>query len=148
MIATVSKRFTFDAAHRLDRLPPDHKCHRMHGHTYEVELSFTGELDQDGFVIDYAEIAKMWQPLHHVLDHHTLNEVPGLELPSTEHLAAWIIANLLATLPDGKRSLLSVVRVKESSTTWCAMWVADLSADDLARYTRADLLSYKLGPVA
>lgn len=125
MMATVSKRFTFDAAHRLDRLPPDHKCHRMHGHTYEVELVFVGEVQSNGFVIDYADIAKAWDPLHERLDHRVLNEIPGLGVPSTENLAAWIfcrVQSLIAyvvakdALPTVK---LDRVIVYESSTTWC-----------------------------
>ncbi|HWN72058.1 MAG TPA: 6-carboxytetrahydropterin synthase, partial [Haliangium sp.] len=77
MIATISKTFTFDAAHRLDRLPPEHKCHRMHGHTYRVELILSGHVADNGFLLDYADIAEMWAPLHELLDHRILNEVPG-----------------------------------------------------------------------
>jgi len=134
MMATVSKRFTFDAAHRLDRLPPDHKCHRMHGHTYEVELVFTGEVDENGFVIDYAEIAALWAPLHERLDHRVLNDVPGLEIPSTEHVAAWIASNIFDKLHRAN-CRLERVRVMESSTTWCEVMVYTI-LDNLNRYVR------------
>jgi len=134
MMATVSKRFTFDAAHRLDRLPPDHKCHRMHGHTYEVDLVFTGEVDGNGFVIDYADIAALWAPLHERLDHHVLNEVPGLEIPSTEHVAAWIAANVFDKFHHGY-CRLDRVRVMESSTTWCEVMTHSI-LDILDRYVR------------
>jgi len=123
MIATISKCFTFDAAHRLDRLPADHKCHRMHGHTYEVELVFRGPVDDMGFVLDYADIATAWAPLHDLLDHRVLNEVPGLETPTTEVLAAWIAVHI-ASSPTGSAdfgALLEHVLVRESSTTWCRM---------------------------
>ncbi len=141
MIATIAKRFTFDAAHRLDCLPPTHKCYGMHGHTYEVELVFTGEIDKNGFVMDYADIADLWQPLHAVLDHKVLNEVPGLGVPSTEHLAGWIFAHLVQC-KRGQRPLtstpaqamLTVVRVKESTSTWCSVSRDDLRGPVLERY--------------
>jgi len=141
MIATIAKQFTFDAAHRLDRLPPEHKCHGMHGHTYVVELIFSGEVDANGFVMDYADIAEMWQPLHAVLDHKVLNEVPGQAVPSTEHLAGWIFAHLIERKPGQKpltstpaQAMLNVVRVKESTSTWCAVWRNELLAADLERF--------------
>ncbi len=141
MNATISKQFHFDAAHRLDRLPPTHKCHGMHGHTYVVELIFQGQVDEMGFVMDYADIDEMWRPLHAVLDHKVLNEVPGLAVPSTEHLAGWIFAHLIECKPGQKpltstpaQAMLSVVRVKESTATWCAVWRADLKSDELERF--------------
>lgn len=113
MIATIAKTFTFDAAHHLPNLPDGHKCKRMHGHTYRVTLILRGPVNQEtGFVVDYDEIASTWALLHETLDHHLLNEVPGLEVPSTENLVAWIINRLY--LPG-----LIRVRVEESSTTWC-----------------------------
>jgi len=115
MIATIAKRFTFDAAHHLPTVPADHKCHRMHGHTYEVELVFRGDIGANGFVVDYADIAEAWQPIHDALDHRVLNDVPGLEIPSTEILAAWILDRLSIW------NQLVRVRINESSTTWCEM---------------------------
>lgn len=131
LIATIAKRFTFDAAHRLDNLPVDHKCHRMHGHTYEVELEFAGPVKtvgpQRGFVLDYQVIADAWEPIHELLDHRVLNDVPGLEVPTTEYLATWIVIRL-AELPmlqsfSNLGTLLTAVTVKESSTTWCRVTV-------------------------
>lgn len=108
----IQKTFDFDAAHRLDRLPPDHKCHRLHGHTYRVEIRVRGEIDeQTGMLVDYERISKAWAPLHDRLDHHYLNDVDGLEVPTTEVLAWWIF-NRLALF--GK----CAVRVYESSSTW------------------------------
>lgn len=109
---TISKTFDFDAAHFLPKVADDHKCRRMHGHTYRVEIQCVGELDERGMVVDYAEIAAAWQPLHDLLDHRTLNEVPGLENPTTEVLVGWLLERLM--LPQ-----LRCVRVYESSTTWC-----------------------------
>lgn len=130
--ARIAKRFTFDAAHRLDRLPPDHKCHRMHGHTYSVELVFDGLIDGSsgqpvGFVLDYAVIDDLWRPLHDQLDHRVLNEVSGLEIPTTEVLAHFIFDRIKRALRDRtpasgwspRDPFLKSVRVYESSTTWC-----------------------------
>lgn len=134
MLATIAKTFTFDAAHRLDRLPKTHKCHRMHGHTYEVEIRLVGLIDENtGMIVDYADIALAYEEeVHAVLDHRTLNDVPGLEVPTTEVLVHWIIDRLMRSprlrAPMVQHaswehpvnaSWLSGVRVRESSTTWC-----------------------------
>lgn len=122
MIVMISKRFDFDAAHFLPNLPEGHKCKRFHGHTYEVEVRLEGEADARGFVVDYAEIAAAWAPIHALIDHRTLNEVPGLENPSTEILAPWILDRFLAS-PIGDKVI--AVRVYESSTTWCEAQVGN-----------------------
>lgn len=109
-MVTICKSFDFDAAHWLPLVAAHHKCHRMHGHTYRVEVIVCGEIDERGMVCDYAEIAEAWVPIHAEIDHRCLNEIPGLENPTTEILAPWI----LARLPMATR-----VRVYESSTTWC-----------------------------
>lgn len=119
---TLAKRFTFDAAHRLDRLPPDHKCYRLHGHTYEVEIVLRGPVDPStGFLVDYERISMAWKSVHDQLDHRFLNEVPGLEVSSTENLAAWILVLIGASLVH-----VHAVRVKESSSTWCEVLASDL----------------------
>lgn len=121
MIVTITKCFDFDAAHRLSGLPRGHKCRRLHGHTYKVEVRLRGEPDARGFVADYAEIARAWKPVHRMLDHRYLNRIEGLENPTTEVLAPFIASMLLDALP-----LLHAVRVYESSTTWCEVLVEDL----------------------
>lgn len=124
MNATIAKRFTFDAAHRLDRLPPDHKCHRMHGHTYEVEIILHGPVDEKGFVVDYAVIELAWQPIFDTIDHRILNDILGLDVPTTENLLRWMFDKIaldkrpaVATL----KTALAKIRIYESSTTWCEM---------------------------
>lgn len=112
MNVRISKMFDFDAAHHLPKVPPDHKCFRMHGHTYRVELICEGEIDERGMVLDYAEITSAWRPLEAMLDHHVLNEIEGLENPTTEMLAPWILRRV-------EISKLVAVRVFESSTTYC-----------------------------
>jgi len=114
MKVRISKTFDFDAAHFLTRVPDGHKCKRLHGHTYRVELILSGEPDERGFVRDYAEVASAWKPIHDMLDHRCLNDIEGLENPTTEVLAPFIASALVDALPE-----LQVVRVYESSTTWC-----------------------------
>ena len=121
MMVSIAKRFDFDAAHFLPNVPDGHKCKRMHGHTYWVELVFHGEPDARGMVLDYAEIAAAWAPLNDLLDHRVLNEIPGLENPTTELLAPWICERLVEKLQT-----LSSVKVFESSTTWCEVFRRDI----------------------
>lgn len=116
MRVTISKKFDFDAAHWLPNVPDGHKCSRMHGHTYVAEIICVGEPDKRGMVVDYAELAEAWAPINTLLDHHVLNEVRGLENPTTEVLAPWILRKLDES-PIGH--VLVAVRVYESSTTWC-----------------------------
>lgn len=129
MITTIAKQYTFDAAHQLDRFPPDHKCSRMHGHTYRVALLVTGQLTETGIVMDYAEIDEIWKPLFDELDHRVLNEIPGLEIPTTEHLAAWVWVRVYQQLSARavRRTevpFVCAVRVHESSATYCeCTWV-------------------------
>jgi 6-pyruvoyltetrahydropterin/6-carboxytetrahydropterin synthase len=135
MIARIAKHFTFDAAHRLDGLPADHMCSRMHGHTYRVSLQLVGPVDPLGFVVDYADIATAWHSVHKLVDHRILNEVAGLEQPTTENLAVWIIREL-APHPTFVRfdvqsfrwTLLERVRIYESSTTWCEITTDEVHA--------------------
>lgn len=128
MITTISKRFTFDAAHFLPTVPEHHKCRRMHGHTYVVELVFSGRTDDNGFCagIDYGDIAAVWDRIDRKLDHRTLNEVEGLEVPTTENLVAWLVEEFRAQCGlehEKLKTSLKRVRVHESSTTWCEIEV-------------------------
>jgi 6-pyruvoyltetrahydropterin/6-carboxytetrahydropterin synthase len=117
---TISKAFDFDAAHFLPNVPQGHKCGRMHGHTYKVELICVGQIDEKmGWFCDYADIESAWMKIHHQLDHHLLNGIEGLENPTTEVLANWIVRKLAPEL-----SFLARVRVYESSTTWVQASVA------------------------
>lgn len=121
MKVTICKQFDFDAAHRLPNVSKDHKCYRMHGHTYRVEVVCEGEPDDRGMVVDYEEIAVAWAPIHAMVDHRILNEVPGLENPTTEVLAPFVLRLLRDTsLP------VTAVRVYESTTTWCEARVDNL----------------------
>lgn len=95
---TVSKQFAFEAAHSLPHLPEGHKCRRMHGHSYIVEIYCTGPLDARGFVVDYAEMSDAMKPIIERLDHHNLNEILPCHT-TAENLGAWIMAQLDGKLP-------------------------------------------------
>ncbi|RKZ13814.1 6-carboxytetrahydropterin synthase QueD [bacterium] len=113
MHARITKSFSFDAAHWLPQVPENHKCRRLHGHTYRVILGLEGDLHPEmGWVEDYNVVAAAMQPVREELDHRCLNEIPGLENPTAEILAAWIHDRLCASLPQ-----LTDVTVCETPTT-------------------------------
>jgi 6-pyruvoyltetrahydropterin/6-carboxytetrahydropterin synthase len=94
------KEYRFEAAHRLPNVPVGHKCARLHGHSFKLELTIEGPVDErTGWFIDYGEIDGLWQPLHDLLDHHYMNEIPGLENPTSEFLARWVWQRLKPSLP-------------------------------------------------
>lgn len=108
------KEFTFDAAHRLPNVPPEHKCGRVHGHTYRFRLHVEGEPDPTtGWIVDFGGLLRAAGELVvNQLDHRYLNDIAGLENPTTELLAVWIWRVVTTTaLP------LSAVEIFESSTT-------------------------------
>jgi 6-pyruvoyltetrahydropterin/6-carboxytetrahydropterin synthase len=104
--------FTFEAAHQLPNVPDGHKCARLHGHSYLIEVHVEGMVNaQAGWVMDFGDIKTAFAPLRSRLDHHFLNEVPGLDNPTSENLAMWIWDALTGELP------LSSVMVRESRTS-------------------------------
>ena len=106
------KSFQFEAAHLLPHLPETHKCRRLHGHSFKVEIVLAGECDTKlGWLMDYAEIKAVFSPIWEKLDHHYLNEIRGLENPTSENVAAWIWQQLKPNLP-----LLVEVVVAETCT--------------------------------
>ena len=111
----IYKDFRFEAAHRLPNVPAGHKCARLHGHSFRVEVHVAGPLrEPEGWVMDFADLKAAWMPLDAVLDHRYLNDVPGLENPTSEVLARWIWQRLAPGLPG-----LSQVVVRETCTSGC-----------------------------
>ena len=109
------KTFQFEAAHYLPHLPEDHKCRRLHGHSFQAEIVVKGECNPKlGWLIDYADISAAFKPLWEQLDHHYLNEIDGLENPTSENVAVWIWDRLKPGLP-----LLAAVEVAETCTARC-----------------------------
>lgn len=87
----IFKVFTLEAAHRLPNVPPGHKCARLHGHSFRVELHVSGEPGAEtGWIMDFGDIKAAFQPIYDRLDHHYLNDIEGLENPTSERLAIWI----------------------------------------------------------
>ena len=111
----VFKEFQIEAAHLLPHLPADHKCRRLHGHSFRIRVSVSGGVDADlGWVMDFADIGKAFQPLYAQLDHRYLNDIEGLENPTSENLARWVWDRLKPVLPG-----LESVQVRETCTSGC-----------------------------
>ena len=111
----IFKEFTFEAAHRLPNVPAGHKCARLHGHSFNVSIHVVGPVGGgSGWVRDFADITCAMNPVIDRLDHYYLNEIEGLENPTSETLARWIWDRVYAALPD-----LSEVVVRETCTSGC-----------------------------
>ena len=109
----LSKTFDFEAAHWLPTFAQGHKCRRLHGHSFRVDVIVEGEVDPSrGYLIDYGDIKAAIEPVRMQLDHYLLNEIPGLENPTAEMLTKWIYDRLKPALP-----LLSCVIVRETCTS-------------------------------
>jgi 6-pyruvoyltetrahydropterin/6-carboxytetrahydropterin synthase len=116
MRVELTKEYGFEAAHRLPWAPLDHKCQRLHGHSYRIEITIAGEVQEKaGWLLDFADISAVVKPLlERELDHRTLNDVPGLENPTAELLCAWLWKRLEPELP-----LLSAITVHETCAARC-----------------------------
>ncbi|TPQ18625.1 6-carboxytetrahydropterin synthase QueD [Streptomyces sporangiiformans] len=111
----IFREFTFEAAHRLPNVPEGHKCARLHGHSYKVIVHVEGDVDPEaGWVMDFADVKRAFKPIEAQLDHYYLNEIEGLENPTSEVLAKWIWERLGGDLPT-----LSAVTVRETCTSGC-----------------------------
>jgi 6-pyruvoyltetrahydropterin/6-carboxytetrahydropterin synthase len=115
MRTRLERTFRFEAAHFLPRVPPGHKCSRMHGHSYQLDVVIEGAIDPElGWLIDFAEIDEKVSPLVKKLDHHVLNEIDGLANPTSELLAVWLWERLVIALPG-----LAEVVISETPTSRC-----------------------------
>lgn len=111
----IYKLFHFEAAHRLPNVPAGHKCARLHGHSFEVTLYVRGEPGEtSGWIMDFSDIKAIFKPVYDRLDHHYLNEIPGLENPTSENIAKWIWQELKPSLPQ-----LSGIKMRETCTSGC-----------------------------
>jgi 6-pyruvoyltetrahydropterin/6-carboxytetrahydropterin synthase len=109
------KDFTFEAAHRLPNVPVDHKCARLHGHSFQVRVTVDGPVgERTGWVMDFADLKAAFQPIYDRLDHRYLNEIEGLENPTSEILARWIWRALRPNLQS-----LAEIEVRETCSTGC-----------------------------
>ncbi len=111
----IFKEFTFEAAHHLPNVPEGHKCRRLHGHSFRVRLYLEGAVGADtGWVMDFGDLKKAFKPLYQQLDHHYLNDIEGLENPTSENIARWIWERLKPSLPQ-----LSRIVLHETCTAGC-----------------------------
>jgi len=111
----IFKVFQIEAAHHLPNVPDDHKCKRLHGHSFVIEVHVSGPVgEKSGWVMDFSDVKKAFDPLYQQLDHNYLNEIPGLDNPTSENLAKWIWKNLHNRLP-----LLTKIVVKETCNSGC-----------------------------
>jgi len=118
MRVELTKQYRFEAAHRLPQVPPEHKCARMHGHSFVIEVSVAGEMDEaKGWLMDFGDVTAVVEPLlKQELDHRTLNDVAGLENPTSEILCRWLWQRLAPKLPG-----LSALTVQETCTARCTI---------------------------
>ena len=113
MRISLTKTFDFESAHWLPTFPQGHKCRRLHGHSFRVDVVVEGEVPQEqGYLVDFGEIKAAIEPVKEALDHRLLNEVPGLENPTAEMLAVWIYGKLKPALP-----MLAMIRIRETCTS-------------------------------
>jgi len=111
----IFKKFTFEAAHSLPNVPEGHKCARLHGHSYSVEVHISGEPDaQMGWIMDFAELSAAVDPVISCLDHYYLNDIDGLENPTSENIARWLWPRVKKVLPQ-----LSKRVICETCTSGC-----------------------------
>lgn len=111
----IYKEFSFEAAHLLPNVPVGHKCGRLHGHSFHITIFVNGAVDKhSGWVMDFSDIKSVFKPIYEQLDHYYLNDIPGLENPTSENLAIWIWNKLKPVLP-----ILSKIQVKETCTSGC-----------------------------
>lgn len=98
---TIFKEFVFEAAHRLPNVPVGHKCGRLHGHSFRFRLALCGQVvDTSGWVLDFGEVKAVVEPIYAQLDHSYLNDIVGLENPTSEILCKWIYDKLKPQLPQ------------------------------------------------
>jgi 6-pyruvoyltetrahydropterin/6-carboxytetrahydropterin synthase len=111
----IFKEFTFEAAHRLPHVPVGHKCSRLHGHSFRVSVHVEGPAGAaTGWGRDFADLSCAMDPILGQLDHYYLNDVEGLDNPTSETLARWIWERVMPALPG-----LSQVVVRETCTSGC-----------------------------
>ena len=108
------KEFTFEAAHKLPLVPKEHKCSNLHGHSFKVRIYVDGPINEMGWVMDFSELKKICAPCIEQLDHSYLNEITGLENPTSENIAIWLWSKLKEDLPQ-----LSAVEIMETCSSGC-----------------------------
>lgn len=109
----ITRRYHFEAAHYLPFVAADHKCKRMHGHNYELEVTCGGVVDRRGFILDFAELDEVVNPFIAQVDHRTLNDIVGLENPTAELIGDWFLTRIAEKIPS-----VLAIRVYETKDCW------------------------------
>lgn len=125
MTLSISKEFSFSASHVLEGLPDNHKCTRLHGHSYRVRIELAGEVDQVGFIMDYGELVWVRDLIANRLDHRHLNDVLDVN-PTAENIASWLAHETAVWLngrPERERIRSLSVAVSETLSTWATSWL-------------------------
>ena len=113
LVMLIFKKFTFDSAHSLPNVPDGHKCKAVHGHTYQMTLFMEGDLVPDlDWVMDFAEVKAVVEPIVKVVDHKYLNDIQGLENPTCEKIAIWLWDHIKPDLPA-----LTKIELNETPTS-------------------------------
>ena len=115
METSITRRYRFAAAHFLPKVPDGHKCKRMHGHNYELEVTIIDDVSQSGFIIDFWDLDKIISQLIELVDHRTLNDIDGLENPTAELIAEWFVSKIMTHWPELG---LNRVRIYEERDCW------------------------------
>jgi 6-pyruvoyltetrahydropterin/6-carboxytetrahydropterin synthase len=111
----IYKDFSFESAHLLPNVPAGHKCGRLHGHSFHARIVVSGKVGEiTGWIMDFSEIKSIVKPIINQLDHFYLNEIEGLENPTSENIAKWLWDNVKPNLPE-----LSQIEIKETCTSGC-----------------------------
>jgi len=111
----IVKEYRFEAAHLLTKVPPYHKCSRLHGHSFRFEVRLTGIVDGEyGWLMDFGDISSVVRPLVDILDHNYLNDIEGLENPTSEIIAMWLWDRIKPSLQN-----LKEIVVHETCTARC-----------------------------
>jgi 6-pyruvoyltetrahydropterin/6-carboxytetrahydropterin synthase len=111
----IFKEFSFEAAHRLPNVPEGHKCARLHGHSFLIAIYVSGPVGETtGWIMDFGDIKAKFNPIYHQLDHYYLNDINGLENPTSENISRWVWNKLKPELPE-----LSKIVIRETCTSGC-----------------------------
>ena len=111
----IYKIFNIESARSLPNLPDSHPCKNIHGHSFKIKITVSGKINKaTGMVLDFNQIDEIFNPIHLLIDHKYLNDIKGLENPSSENLAIWIWKRLKPKLPT-----IIEIEIKETSETGC-----------------------------
>ena len=111
----VYKTFAIESARSLPKLPDEHPCSKVHGHSFKITLTVEGEIDQTtGFVMDFSDIDSAFRPIHEIIDHAYLNDIEGLSNPTSENICIWIWNKIESSIPN-----ICEIKIKETDSTGC-----------------------------